>query len=84
MVGAHIESSSLNQAQIESCLCEGAFALEVPRAYRNDAPVTAILNLVFRPRTPDRRHSAEDSFPIGHEIDLILEELHRSAPAADP
>ena len=83
VVAARVESSTLSQPQIESCLCEGAFALEVPRAYRNDAPVTAILNMVFRPRTPEKKTTAEDNFPIGHEIDLILEEMHRSAPPAD-
>jgi hypothetical protein len=77
VVDARVESSTLNQPQIEACLRDGAFALEVPRAYRNDEPVTAVVNLVFRPRTPEKKHSAEDSFPIGAEIDLILEQLKR-------
>jgi hypothetical protein len=91
VIDARVESSTLNRFAIESCLREAAFALDVPRAYRNDAPVTAILNLVFRPRTPEKRHTAEDSYPIGAEIDLILEELHKSeaaeaaaTPAAPP
>ena len=46
---AAVESSTLNRADIERCLREGAFEIEVPRVVRNDAPVTAILNLVFRP-----------------------------------
>ena len=50
----------------------------MPRAYHNDEPVTAIVNLVFRPRTPEKKRSAEDSFPVGAEIDLILEELKKS------
>jgi hypothetical protein len=83
VMDARLESSTLGQPPIEACLRESAFALEVPRAYRNDEPVTAIVNLVFRPRTPERRHSAEDSFPIGAEIDLILEEL-KKAEASEP
>jgi von Willebrand factor type A domain len=81
VMDARIESSTLAQPVIETCLHESAFALEVPRAYRNDEPVTAIVNLVFRPRTQEKRRSAEDSFPIGAEIDLILEEL-KNADAA--
>jgi hypothetical protein len=83
VMDARLESSTLAQPPIEACLRDSAFALEVPRAYRNDQPVTAIVNLVFRPRTPERKHSAEDSFPIGAEIDLVLEEL-KKAEAAEP
>jgi hypothetical protein len=83
VMGAHVESSTLGRPAIEGCLREAAFALEVPRAYRNDAPVTAIVNLVFRPRTPEKRHTAEDTYPVGAEIDLVLEELHRSEAGAD-
>ena len=83
VMDAHLESSTLGQPSIEACLRDSAFALEVPRAYRNDQPVTAIVNLVFRPRTPEKKHSAEDSFPIGAEIDLVLEEL-KKAEAAEP
>jgi len=70
--GARIESSTLGHSTIETCLREAAFALEVPRAYRNDEPVTAILNLVFRPRTPDRAPTAQDP-GISREIDLLVE-----------
>jgi len=70
--GARIESSTLGHAAIEACLREAAFALEVPRAYRNDEPVTAILNLVFRPRTPDRAPTTQDP-GISREIDLLVE-----------
>ena len=83
VMDARLESSTLAQPPIEACLRDSAFALEVPRAYRNDQPVTAIVNLVFRPRTPEKKHSAEDSFPIGAEIDLVLEEL-KKAEAAQP
>ena len=81
VMDARVESSTLGQPAIEACLHDGAFALEVPRAYHNDEPVTAIVNLVFRPRTPEKRRSAEDSFPVGAEIDLILEELKKAEAA---
>jgi len=45
---ASVASSTLNQPDIDRCLRDGAYAIEVPRAVRADAPVTAILNLVFR------------------------------------
>jgi hypothetical protein len=38
---ASIESSTLNRADVELCLREGAFEIEVPRVMRNDSPVTA-------------------------------------------
>jgi hypothetical protein len=83
VMDARVESSTLGQPTIETCLREGAFELEVPRAYHNDEQVTAVVNLVFRPRTPEKRRSAEDSFPIGAEIDLVLEELKKAeAPPA--
>ena len=81
VMDARVESSTLAQPTIETCLRESAFALEVPRAYHNDEPVTAVVNLVFRPRTPEKRRSAEDSFPVGAEIDLILEELKNAEGA---
>ncbi|HEY2903384.1 MAG TPA: VWA domain-containing protein [Polyangia bacterium] len=77
VAAAHIESSTLGSPAIENCLRESAFALDVPRATRSDAPVTAIVNLVFRPRPAEKVHTAEDTFPIGNEIDLALEELRR-------
>ena len=82
VMDARVESSTLDQPTIESCLRESAFALEVPRAYHNDESVTAVVNLVFRPRTPEKRRSAEDSFPIGAEIDLVLEDLKKAEAAA--
>jgi len=81
VMDARVESSTLAQPTIETCLRDSAFALEVPRAYHNDEPVTAVVNLVFRPRTPEKRRSAEDTFPIGAEIDLILEELKNAEGA---
>jgi hypothetical protein len=78
-----IESSSLNHADIERCLREGAFAIDVPRAVRSDAPVTAILNLVFRPRTPEKK-SGPDLGAVGDQIDLIIEEAQRRDDAVSP
>jgi hypothetical protein len=69
---AVVESSTLARADIESCLREGAFDIEVPRVTRSDAPVTAILNLVFKPQTQDRKH--DDLGAVGDQIDLLIEE----------
>lgn len=62
--------STLGHPGIENCLREAAYAIEVPRAYRNDEPVTAVLNLVFRPRT---KSSAIENPNLSREIDLIIE-----------
>src|SRR5262252_4154063 len=69
---AVVESSTLARADIETCLREGAFEIEVPRVTRSDAPVTAILNMVFRPQTPEKKH--EDLGAVGDQIDLLIEE----------
>jgi hypothetical protein len=74
---AAIESSTLNNADVETCLREGAFAVDVPRVVRNDAPVTAVLNLVFRPQTPEQKRGP-DLGAVGDQIDLIIEEAKRS------
>ena len=68
-----LEASTLGQPGIENCLRESAYAIEVPRAYRNDDPVTAVLNLVFRPRTPERRPSELEDPSVSREIDLLIE-----------
>lgn len=70
--GARVESSTLGHPAIEACLREAAFAIDVPRAYRNDEAVTAVLNLVFRPRTPDRRAPGLQE-STGRELDLLVE-----------
>jgi hypothetical protein len=83
---ATVESSTLDSPEIEACLRDSAFAIEVPRAARSDAPVTAILNMVFRSRTPDKK-PAVDLGAVGAEIDLVIEEMHRqeaSASASPP
>jgi von Willebrand factor type A domain len=78
---ATIESSTLDSPAIEACLRDSAFAIEVPRAARSDAPVTAILNMVFRSRTPDKK-PAVDLGAVGAEIDLVIEEMHRQEASA--
>ena len=47
------------------------------RVVRNDAPVTAVLNLVFRPQTPEQKRGT-DLGAVGDQIDLIIEEAKRS------
>ena len=79
---AVIEASTLNRADVEQCLREGAFEIEVPRVVRNDAPVTAILNLVFRPQTPERK-PAEDLGAVGDQIDLLIEEAQKRDEQAE-
>ena len=74
--GVKIESSTLGNPDIERCLQESAFEIEVPRAARSDAPVTAVLNMVFRPRTSDKKADV-DLGEVGNEIDLVIEEMHR-------
>ena len=84
---ASVESSTLNRADVELCLREGAFEIEVPRVVRNDAPVTAILNLVFRPQTPEKKRGS-DLGAVGDQIDLIIEEAQKrdeqAAAQAEP
>jgi hypothetical protein len=74
-----VQSSTLNHPGIEGCLRDGAFALEVPRTLRSDAPSTAVLNLVFRPRTPEKAESAAEA-ALGEQIDLVIEEARRADP----
>jgi hypothetical protein len=76
-----VQSSTLASPGIEACLRDGAFELEVPRTLRSDAPSTAVLNLVFRPRTPERL-TTPDEAALGAQIDLVIEELHRDEGAA--
>jgi hypothetical protein len=81
---ASIESSTLNQSTVEACLRDEAYAIEVPRAVRSDAPVTAVLNLNFRPHTQEK--TAPTLGAVGDQIDLIIESAHphdEPPPAAD-
>jgi len=82
VVRAAVESSTLNRADVEHCLREGAFEIEVPRVVRNDAPVTAILNLVFRPQTPEKKRG-DDLGAVGDQIDLLIEEAQKSEERAE-
>jgi hypothetical protein len=79
---AAVESSTLNRPDVERCLREGAFEIEVPRVVRNDAPVTAILNLAFRPQTPERK-PAENLGAVGDQIDLLIEEAQKRDERAE-
>jgi hypothetical protein len=69
-----VQSSTLNHPGVEGCLRDGAFAIDVPRTLRSDSPSTAVLNLVFRPRTPERHETPEEA-ALGAQIDLVIEEL---------
>lgn len=74
---ATVVSSTLGNAAIEACLRESAFAIDVPRAARSDAPVTAVLNMVFRPRTPAEKKAEVDLGTVGDEIDMVIDEMRR-------
>ena len=69
MTAATIKSSTLGRPEIESCLREAAFAVDVPRAMRADAPVAVVLNLVFQPRTSSK---ASEPSAAAADIDVIL------------
>ena len=50
---------------------------------RSDAPVTAVLNMNFRPRTPDKKADV-DLGAVGDQIDLVIEEMERREAARAP
>jgi hypothetical protein len=70
MLGAVVRSSTLGRPDIEACLRDAAFGVEVPRPLHRDAPVVAALNLQFQPRTPSG--GPPDASPLDREIDLIV------------
>jgi hypothetical protein len=78
MMAAAVRRSTLGRPDIEDCLREAAFAVEVPRALHSDSPVIAALNLVFRPRTEAR---VSDASAGDDAIDRILGPL---PPPSDP
>jgi hypothetical protein len=78
---ATVQDTTLASPTIEACLRQGALELEVPRPLRSDFPVTAVLNLVFRPRTAEKRASPEEE-RLGAQIDLVIEDLHKTQPPA--
>jgi len=72
VVDARIETTTLGHVAIEACLHEAAFAIEVPRAVRNDAPVEAVLNLLFQPQSQPPGARPPDASALGRDIDLII------------
>jgi hypothetical protein len=81
MMDAAVRRSTLGRPDIESCLREAAFAVEVPRAFNSDAPVIAALNLVFRPRTEARPPDAAAAEAVDRELTRIL---GPQPPPSDP
>ncbi len=71
---AVVRQSTLARPDIEDCLREAAFAVEVPRPLGRDAPAVAALNLVFQPRSPPPTDRA-DGGALSREIDLLIEPL---------
>jgi hypothetical protein len=69
LVAARVQSSTLDRPEIEACLREAAFGLEVPRPMHRDAPTVAVLNLVFQPRSSP---AGADAGALGREIDLLI------------
>jgi hypothetical protein len=85
MTDAVVARSTLGRAEIERCLREAAFLVDVPRPSLADVPAIAALNLVFRPRTDP---AAQDAAPtsdadrgLAQSIDHLL---GPRGPAADP
>jgi hypothetical protein len=72
MQEAVVRASTLHRPEIEACLREAAFGLEVPRPLHRDAPVIAALNLQFQPSTPPAGSAAPDGSTLGREIDLLV------------
>lgn len=69
MLDAVVRDSTLGRPDIEACLREAAFGLEVPRPLHRDAAVVAVLNLVFQPRTVTR---TGDASALDRDIDLLI------------
>jgi hypothetical protein len=84
VLAATVKSSTLGRPEIEACLREAAFALEVPRALHSDAPVIAALNLLFQPPAaaakPVSGSTGDGGAPVSEEIDLILGPMTKSDP----
>jgi hypothetical protein len=85
MTAVAVRGSNLGRPDIENCLREAAFAVEIPRAMHSDAPVIAALNLVFRPRTASKARNAlvdDDAInrilgplpPPGDPLELLIED----------
>ncbi|HEY0706035.1 MAG TPA: VWA domain-containing protein [Polyangia bacterium] len=85
MLDAVVSRSSLGKPEIEACLREAAFTVDIPRPVLNDAPAIAAFNLVFRPRTDADAGKPGKADPAQAELDNTLAEiLGPQAPAGDP
>jgi hypothetical protein len=73
-----VRSSTLQRPDIESCLRDAAFSIEVPRPMHRDAPTVAIMNLVFQPSSPPR--GGQDASALDREIDLLVGPLSPDDP----
>jgi hypothetical protein len=71
MLDAQVRGSTLKRPDIEGCLRDAAFGIEVPRPLHRDAPTVAVLNLQFQPTTPPPG-SNPDSSALSKEIDLLI------------
>jgi hypothetical protein len=83
MVDAVVRSSTLDRPEIEACLREAAFGVEVPRPLHRDAPVVAALNLRFQPTTPPPVDAGVSS-NLGREIDLLVGPVSPGSVPFDP
>lgn len=69
---AQMAASAADPASgVEDCVVAAAWALDVPRPARRDHPVTAIVNLVFRPARADGAEGGL-SPELDEELELIL------------
>lgn len=67
---AAVRASTLGRPDIESCLREAAFSVEVPRVVAHDAPTVATLNLVFRPAS--RAEARPDDSALQRRLDEVV------------
>ncbi len=81
---AQVVSSTLQRPAIETCLSEAAFALHIPRPAGRDAPVEALLNLVFKPATTQEAEKNGPMGPLDREIEVLVAPLRSGeTPAFD-
>jgi von Willebrand factor type A domain len=78
MLSAAVRGSTLGRPDIEACLRDTAFAIDVPRPMGSDAPVVAALNLRFQPST--RATARPDASAVDREIELIVGPASGSDP----
>jgi von Willebrand factor type A domain len=70
LLGADVMASELGRPDIETCLLDAAYSLQVPRPSGDDFPVLAIVNLVFRPVTPQQ--NGTNSAELEAQLDIVL------------